>query len=221
MLDSLVGRVLGKLTNGVSADQVNQADRELGGMLAPILKLPVETALGTQFFTGRELGRQKRSGLGRLVFESNAPKALKDWLGAAPIRDTRTGVTEYTLNEQRYRAVMEIFGLSRLLSATDKSFDRMFKQFDASLKKGESKNLARFVAFLAATPGFNTKSTTGMETEVINLDEEKLRKLRERKRALQQLLIDHGLGRELELFRLDPDLTEKEPKKGKGLSFVP
>jgi len=83
------------------AGGVGATGRRLLGMMTPVLKVPLETVVGRDLFTGGEMKRTRADTLGRIVDATNTPKSIKDWLGYKKEFDD-AGRPRYTMDGTRY-----------------------------------------------------------------------------------------------------------------------
>jgi hypothetical protein len=150
--------------------------RRMMGMLTPVLKVPLETVVGRDIFTGGDLKRTRADTLGRIVEATNTPKPVRDWLGWKKDVDPTTGKPRYSMDGTRYALLVRSWMFSRAFSTSD----RVFREYlnDPNISRGLLDVL------------------TGLRVKDLNMDEQQRRKLQRRIRELQDSLVRRGVLRE-------------------------
>jgi hypothetical protein len=148
-----------------------ETGRRWMGMLTPLVRAPLQAVANRDFFTGRDLGRQRGDTFGRVIEASGTPKAVKDWLGYRKEYDD-AGRPQYTFDGMRYSLLVQSWMFSRIVSTSD----RQFREYAGD------QTIQRAMLDLL----------TGMREKTINLDEQQALKLRRRVQELEQSLVRRG-----------------------------
>ena len=145
------------------------AARQLG-MLNPILKVYPEISSQRSLFTGRDMTRQESAALGRIL--EHAPEFTRNYLGYKKVVD-EAGRPTYTFNGERFYLLFQSWAVSRLVSTTDRQFKTLASDPNAA---------AVFLDII-----------TGLRDKTIDMDEQQMRMLKERKAYLERQLEGAGV----------------------------
>lgn len=144
------------------------------GMASPFLKAPIEYTMGSSLFTGTEQKRTESAAIGRLIETLDPPQGLKNWLGYAKEFD-KAGRTHYTFDRDKFYPFFQSWVLSRFVSTSD----RAFKTY------AESGWGPVFLDIM-----------TGLRDKTMNLSEENERRINERTKLIEDLLVRKGKMKE-------------------------
>ena len=152
--------------------------RGIMGMVNPLVKAPIEVATGTNLFLGRPLGRKQSESVGRAIESMGNPAApLRKWLMYAKRYDD-AGRPRYSFDGERFYLLFQSWMFSRVVSTTDRQFREYMDD--------------------SAIAGGMLDMLTGLRMKDMNLAEEQVRKLRERKGQLERSLVRRGVGYEFQ-----------------------
>jgi len=141
----------------------------LVGSANPIPKVFYMLASGRDPFRGREMTRASVPTVGKML--KGAPTWLQGWVGWKPHKDA-VGRTTYTVNEAKYRTVLEAAMLSRVFSTTDTYFRDQMREEGA--------------------PDWWMRFFTGLQLKTLNLTDEQKKKLKDAERTAQDEAVRQG-----------------------------
>ena len=164
------------------------------GLLNPLLKAPMEFAMGMESFTGRPIhGAQQMHKLGPLL--DRFPKQMKDYFELQKYEDSQ-GRTRYVANGTKVYLVFKSWALSRMMG-TAAEFAKMTDQDDQV-----SDMMLKFM--------------TGMSFREFDLTEAQKKMLTTRYYRLEDKLVKKGVRLKFETTYTRPDLKEQEQPKKQG-----
>jgi len=148
--------------------------RELGGMVAPLIKMPIEYTMGGDIYSGQKFGRKQYGLVGKFIDTVGMPKGVKDWIGYIKRTDP-AGRPIYEFDYSKMYFLLDAWALSRVMRTSDNIFK--------SMVNGSDNNLLQ--KFLTAT-----------ETKKLDLNAEEQKRLKERTDLINQELIKRGVLQE-------------------------
>lgn len=170
--------------NPIGADQTAKRNAELFGMIQPLFKSLPEIALGRNAFGRRDIDRQQMSVVGQILHR-RAPQALQDWLGLRSERD-RNGRLVWEMDQSKYKLMVEMWGLSRLISTPDKAWRAWVDSVAEMQDEGkEAEGVEAFTMFLGKLA---MDLGTGIRVEELNLTDEQIFRLNLRIKDINELL---------------------------------
>jgi hypothetical protein len=145
----------------------------LVGSSHPIPKLFYMGASSREPFRNREMTRASAPMAGLAL--KHAPKAIQDWAGWKPKTDA-AGRTTYTVNEKKYRILLEGAMLSRVFSTGDRYFRDQLKEPGA--------------------PKFWMQFFTGLHLKKLNLDAERKKQIDAKVKIAEEEAVKQGTAKQ-------------------------
>jgi len=182
---------IGKIIDG----NLSEALRDTVGVMTPLLKVPMEVATKTEFFSGRSLDRVRSSTVGRMLDPETPsgrliPQSTREWLGYKKTTFPGNKVS-YDFDGIKFHLIFRSWVMSRYLSSSDRWFNDM----------AEDPGVAA---------GFLTFATSLKDNE-IDLDEARFRQMGRRIKRVQDALLASG-----DVIGLDKVFVAK-PNKRRGV----